>query len=83
MGTPLETLPNIGKVLAGRLRAAGIADAESFLGAGDEDAFARLVLAFPEEACSHTRLALAGAARNIRWHGLDPTLRKELTRGIG
>jgi DNA transformation protein len=83
MTTPLETLPNIGKVLAGRLMAAGIKDAESFLALGDDAAFARLVAAFPAEACTHTRLALAGAVRNVRWHGLDPALRKELTRRLG
>jgi DNA transformation protein len=82
MTQALETLPNIGTVLAGRLRAAGIADAESFRTLGDEEAFVRLIRAFPEDACSHTRLALAGAARNVRWHGLDPALRSHLVKGL-
>jgi len=78
----LEDLPNIGKVLADRLRRAGIMTPEQFRAAGDEGAFALLIATYPEEACTHTRLALAGAARGVRWYGLPETLRKELTVGL-
>jgi DNA transformation protein and related proteins len=78
----LETTPNIGPVLAGRLRAAGIATREELEKVGDEAAFSRLRATLPDDACTHTRLALAGAVRNIRWHNLDEKLRAELTRDL-
>jgi DNA transformation protein len=80
--TELEATPNIGKVLAGRLRAAGINTREELEKLGDEAAFGRLRSTLPDDACTHTRLALAGAVRNIRWHNLDEKLRAELTRDL-
>ena len=80
--TDLEATPNIGKVLAGRLRAAGITTREQLEKLGDEAAFGRLRATLPDDACTHTRLALAGAVRNIRWHDLDERLRAELTRDL-
>jgi len=79
----LEDLPNIGPVLAQRLRQAGIMTPEQFFGAGDAGAFAQLVATYPAEACTHTRLALAGAARGVRWHSLPPELRREFQWRIG
>ena len=58
----LDDLPNIGKVLANRLRAAGIATPEALLQLGDAAAFRRIRNELPDDACTHTRLALAGAA---------------------
>jgi DNA transformation protein len=75
----LEELPNIGAVLATRLRAAGIRDAAALLDLGDAAAFARLRADLPEDACIHTRLALAGAVRGVRWHSLEQALRRKLT----
>ena len=74
----LEDMPNIGKVLAGRLRAAGIATPAALIRLGDAAAFARLRADLPEDACTHTRLALAGAVRGVRWHALDAELRAKL-----
>ena len=78
----IETTPNIGKVLGGRLRHVGIATREDLEQLGDTAAFAKLVQTYPEDACTHTRLALAGAVRGIRWHDLDESLRKELAAGL-
>lgn len=78
MSEALETLPNIGRVLAGRLRAAGIADAGALRRLGDRAAFLRLRADLPEDACTHTRLALAGAVRGVRWHSLDRNFRAQL-----
>jgi DNA transformation protein len=78
----LEDLPNIGPVLADRLRRAGAEAPNARLALGDAGAFAKLVAAFPEDACSHTRLALAGAVRGVRWHGLPVELRRELSAGL-
>ena len=74
----LEDLPNIGAVLAGRLRAAGIGTPEQLIRLGDEAAFLRLRADLPEEACTHTRLALAGAVHGVRWHALGADLRARL-----
>ena len=75
----LEDLPNIGGVLAGRLRDAGIDTAENLIRVGDTAAFKAIRASLPEDACTHTRLALAGAVRGVRWHSLDKDLRSELT----
>ena len=74
----VETLPNIGKVLAGRLRKAGIETDTALRQLGDTQAFLRLRAELPEDACVHTRLALAGAVRGVRWHSLDEGLRRKL-----
>ena len=82
MTRPVEDLPNIGKTLGKRLRKVGIETAEAFEKAGDATAFLKLCAEFPEDACVHTRLALAGAARHIRWHDLPKDVQAEVTRGL-
>lgn len=74
----VETLPNIGKVLAQRLRQAGIKTDTALRKLGDAQAFLALRASLPDDACVHTRLALAGAVRGVRWHDLDEGLRKKL-----
>jgi DNA transformation protein len=74
----LETLPNIGAVLAGRLRQAGIASAEDLVALGDAEAFRRIRAVLPDDACVSTRYALAGAVRGIRWHRLTAADRARL-----
>lgn len=74
----LESLPNIGAVLAGRLKSAGIQTSEALLKLGDAKAFAKIRAGLPDDACTHTRLALAGAVRGVRWHDLDKALREQL-----
>jgi DNA transformation protein and related proteins len=78
----IEEAPNIGIELGRRLRAVGISTRETLMQLGDEAAFRKLAANFPDDACTHTRLALAGAVRDMRWHGLDKALRAELTRGL-
>ena len=71
-------LPNIGDVLAGRLRKVGITTDAELKRIGDAAAFLRLRADLPDDACTHTRLALAGAVRGVRWHALDKSLREKL-----
>lgn len=78
----IEDTPNIGKVLGGRLRTVGIDTREKLEAMGDADAFLRLCAEFSDDACKHTRLALAGAVRGIRWHDLPKTVQAEVTRGL-
>jgi hypothetical protein len=75
-----KDLPNVGPVPAECLRRAGIMTAEQFLALGDTEAFGRLILVSPEDACTHIRLALASAVRGIRWHVLPEELTKRLSR---
>ena len=76
----IEETPNIGKELGARLRKVGIETREELLKVGDAAAFLRIRSELPDDACSHTRLALAGAVRGVRWHSLDKALREALTR---
>lgn len=78
MSDDLESLPNIGRVLADRLRAAGVTSAAQLTKIGDAAAFRRIRNDLPDDACTHTRLALAGAVRGVRWHSLDADLRARL-----
>lgn len=74
----IEDLPNIGKELGQRLRRVGIATDKALLEVGDAKAFGLIRAGLPEDACTHTRLALAGAVRGVRWHSLDKALREQL-----
>jgi len=78
MSDDLEDLPNIGKVLAGRLRAAGVTSPAHLMRLGDAAAFRKIRHDLPEDACTHTRLALTGAVRSVRWHSLEADLRARL-----
>lgn len=78
----IEDTPNIGKVLGKRLRKVGIDTREKLEKMGDADAFLRLCDEFPEDACVHTRLALAGAVRGIRWHDLPQKVQADVTKGL-
>ncbi len=78
----IEETPNIGKVLGQRLRAVGIDTREKLETMGDSDAFLRLCATFPDDACKHTRLALAGAVRGIRWYDLPKDVQVAVTRGL-
>ncbi|MEO8684879.1 MAG: TfoX/Sxy family DNA transformation protein [Devosia sp.] len=67
----IETAPNIGKVLGQRLRQVGIETRETLDSLAEEATFSRLIATFPEDACGHTRRAIAGAVRGIRHWDLD------------
>ena len=70
ISVPIEKTPNIGKDLGQRLRRVGIETREQLEQLGDARAFNLLCAEFPEDACTHTRLALAGAVRGVRWFDL-------------
>lgn len=76
--TELETLPNVGPVLAGCLRRADIESAEELRVLGAERAFSRLRAVLPEDACLSKLYALAGAIEGVRWHDLPPARRTQL-----
>jgi DNA transformation protein len=73
----LTTLPNIGKVLADKLKIVGIDTVEKLQSIGSENAFIRLKT-IDNEACINSLCALEGAIQRIRWHNLDKSKKEEL-----
>ncbi len=78
----LEKLPNIGAILADRLRGAGVTDAAELRRLGAEAAFARIRAALPADACSHTLFALEGAIRGTRWTSIPQDERATLASRV-
>ena len=76
----LTDLPNIGPVLAERLRAAGVETPEQLREIGAEEAFLRLRASSDPTACLHALEALAGAAEGVRKSALPPERKAELRR---
>ncbi|WP_221630912.1 TfoX/Sxy family DNA transformation protein [Listeria booriae] len=71
----LEEMPNIGDVLATRLRAAGIETPQELKRYGACLAFEKGLLSYPD-ACVNMLFALEGAIQNIRWHQLSSSTKK-------
>ncbi len=79
----LTSLPNIGAVVAEKLRAAGVTTAEQLKTLGSVEAAFRLrVLAKrPEDApCASMLSGLEGAIRGLRWHAIPKHEREALWR---
>jgi DNA transformation protein and related proteins len=79
--TELGSLPNIGRVVAEELARAGIADAESLVGAGSVQAAARLRAA-GFDVCRSKLGGLEGAVRGIRWTLIPAEERRELWKRL-
>lgn len=73
----LTTLPNIGKVLADKLKIVGIDTVEKLQSIGSESAFIKLKT-IDSGACINSLCALEGAIQGIRWHYLDKCRKEEL-----
>jgi len=73
----LETLPNIGKVLAQKLNEIGIFTAADLQKTGSEKAFIKLST-IDNSACINMLYALEGAIQEIRWHQLSKERKSEL-----
>jgi len=77
MSNNLTTLPNIGKVLADKLKVVSIDTVEKLRSIGSENAFIKLKTV-DSEACINSLCALEGAIQGIRWHDLDSRKKEEL-----
>jgi DNA transformation protein len=73
----LTDLPNIGKTLAVKLKAAGIKTSSDLERAGSEDAFIK-IKTIDRGACIDMLYALEGAIQGIRWHDLDESSKSRL-----
>jgi TfoX-like protein len=75
----LTDLPNIGAVLAEKLRAAGIETPAELASLGCVEALHRMRQASHEDLpCRSMLCALEGAIRRVRWHGIPVAERDEL-----
>ena len=75
--TELTDLPNIGKVVAEKLKEVGIASPEELRKVGAEQAFIRLQT-IDDGACLCMLQGLEGAVQGIRWHNLPKERKEEL-----
>jgi DNA transformation protein len=66
----LESLPNIGKVMADKLRGAGIGTAKDLQRMGATEAFSRIRDTIDKDACLSALCAIEGAIQGVRWHSL-------------
>ena len=75
--TQLSELPNIGKVVAEKLKEVGINTPEQLVAIGAEQAFIRLQTV-DKGACLSMLCGLEGAVQGIRWHNLSKKRKEEL-----
>jgi DNA transformation protein len=73
----LSQLPNIGEVLAGKLRRAGVQTYEDLAAMGSIAAVLKIGEA-DTSACYNMLYALEGALRGVRWHALPKEERRKL-----
>ena len=73
----LTILPNIGKVLAGKLKLVEIDTVEKLQSIGSENTFIRLKT-LDNDVCFNMLCALEGAIQGIRWHNLEKCKKEEL-----
>lgn len=79
----LTSLPNIGTVVAEKLRAAGVVTPEQLKILGSVEAALRIgvLAARPEDApCASMLSGLEGAIRGVRWHAIPKHERDALWR---
>jgi DNA transformation protein len=73
----LTILPNIGKVLADKLKLVEIDTVEKLQSIGSENTFIRLKTV-DNDVCFNMLCALEGAIQGIRWHNLEKCKKEEL-----
>ena len=75
----LNKLPNIGNVLANKLKQAEIPNAETLKNTGSEQAIIKIACIDRDTPCIQMLYALEGAIQGIRWHGLSKERKEELS----
>ena len=73
----LSQLPNIGEVLAGKLRDIGITSRADLVAKGSIETVIQ-ISDTDSTACYNMLYALEGAIRGVRWHGIPKEERKKL-----
>lgn len=73
----LEKLPNISKVIAGKLMEADTSSPGELFAMGSKEAFIRIRLK-DSTACLNMLCALEGAVQGVRWHNLPDETKSDL-----
>ncbi len=73
----LESLPNIGKVIAGKLRKTGINTKEEFIEQDPYEVFDELLEKIDPTLCRCALASIVGAAEDIPWHKITKQTAKE------
>jgi len=79
----LSKLPNIGNVLATRLKEAGISTPEQLRKMGVVQAFKKIKHHYHPDACINSLYALQGAVMGIRWHDIPKDIKDEIKQEAG
>lgn len=74
----LADLPNIGPILANKLKSIGIENEFDLKSMGSKNAIAKIATIENNRVCVNMLYALEGAIQNIRWHNLDRARKQEL-----
>ena len=77
----INTLPNIGPVLAGKLGAVGIRNRDQLEAIGSVEAFLK-IKGDADDGCYSMLFALEGAIRGIRWHRIPKHERDDLRKAL-
>lgn len=64
----LESLPNIGKAMASKLRLIGIEDRQAFLKQDPYEIYAQLLAKVDPSLCRCVLASVVGAKQGIKWH---------------
>ena len=78
-GAPIDRARNLGPTSATELAAVGITSREQLVELGWEEAFVRLVRAFPHRCNLNMCCALIGAVEDVDWRRIPPSLKAEAT----
>jgi len=74
---PLESLPNIGKKIAAKLRKIGIKDADEFMKRDPYEVFTELLLKDDPSLCRCALSAIVGAREGMIWHKIHKKTSEE------
>lgn len=74
----LSQMPNIEKALEEKLIILGITSPDDLSWVGSKEAFYRILLIFPQDACLNLLYSLEGAIRGEQWSLLKKEVRKDL-----
>ncbi len=79
-GNELTDLPNIGKVLADKLKQIGIKDKKDFLARDPYEVFTQLLVKVDSTLCRCALASIVGAKENVPWNIITKISAKEFEK---
>lgn len=76
----LESLPNVGRVIAGKLRKIGIRTTSEFLERDPYDVFEELRTEVDPQLCRCALASIVGARYGVKWHEITAESAREYSR---